>query len=129
MKAPSITPAAKAITSELPVPQPPAWAGYWTFTTAVVILAFILYVTKKGTLNTWVSFFSWTTPKAVGTTGGTAPSNSQSPAGQVLNGPAGNASIPAETPGQANPIPWGSVGKTIGDAWNSFINPNLGGAK
>jgi hypothetical protein len=117
----------QAAHGELPIPQPPAWAGYWTFTTAVIIFAFILYVTKKGTVGTWLGFFSWSTPKAVGTTG--APSNSQSPVGQLLNGPTGNASIPATTPGQANAIPWGQVGSGISSWWNSFINPNLGGAK
>jgi hypothetical protein len=102
---------------------PPAWAGYWTFVTATIILAFILYVTKKGHLSTWIGFFSWTSPAPVGNTGGSAPSNTtQGVVGQILNGPTGNASIPATTPGQANAIPWSSVGSSVWSAAGSFLN-------
>lgn len=54
------------------LPGPPAWAGYWTFVTATIILAFMFYTAKHGTLNTWVGFFSWKSPAPIGTTGGPA---------------------------------------------------------
>jgi uncharacterized integral membrane protein len=60
------TPSAKAIHSQLPIPQPPQWSGYWTFVTALILFMFVLYVAQKGTLTTWLSFFAWTTPQPVG---------------------------------------------------------------
>lgn len=119
-----ITQSAQTAHGQLEVlPQAPAWSGYWTFVTATIIFAFILYLAQKSRLNAWIAFFSWSTPAQVGTTG--APSNSQTTGQQLLNGPAGNASIPATTPGQANAIPWGQVGSTISKTWNSFINPGF----
>jgi hypothetical protein len=33
------------------VPAPPAWAGYWTWVSAVIILMFVLYLAQKGRLG------------------------------------------------------------------------------
>jgi hypothetical protein len=57
------------------LPQAPSWAGYWTFVTAAIIVMFVLFVAKKGTLSTWIGFLSWSTPLPLGTptASGTSP--------------------------------------------------------
>jgi hypothetical protein len=57
----TVTPAAQAATSAAGLPDAPAWAGYWTWVTAVILLMFVLYTAQKGTLSTWLGFFTWST--------------------------------------------------------------------
>lgn len=76
------TPHVKAVHSELPIPQPVEWAGYWTFVTATIIIMFLLFIAEKGTLSTWIGFFSWTNPAQVGSaTGDQSQTNPQNAAG------------------------------------------------
>lgn len=62
---------ARPIHAATGAPAPPEWAGYWTFVTAAILVGFVLFITKKGTLSTWIGFFSWATPsnEAPATTG------------------------------------------------------------
>ena len=82
--------------SGLPGASPPAWSGYWTFVTATIIIMFVLFVAKKGTLGTWIGFLSWSAPKSLtaapsdsavsGTTGQSLGDKIMSlPWGQILN--------------------------------------------
>jgi hypothetical protein len=59
------TPAAQAATSAAGLPSPPAWAGYWTFVSATLILAFVLYLAKHGRLAAWLAFFTPQTPAPI----------------------------------------------------------------
>lgn len=65
------TPAARAATGAAGLPAPPAWAGYWTFVTATIILAFVLYLAKHGRLSVWLAFFTPQTPATLGAATGT----------------------------------------------------------
>jgi hypothetical protein len=127
----------QAAHGELPLPQAPSYVGYWTFVTATIILAFVLYLAQKNRLGVWLAFFSWSNPLPVGTTGqtstaanpnvGTVVGATATQPGLNLNNPfagipglgtefqsllPGNSqgSATQSTPGQANPIPWGQVG-------------------
>lgn len=124
----NLTSHVKAVHTAIGLPSAPSWAGYWNFVSATIILAFILYTAQKGTLHTWIGFFGWSTPQPVGSASAT-PSNNQTAVQQLMNGPAGNASIPAQTPGQATPIPWSQVFPNIKSGWSAIINPSfLGGS-
>lgn len=59
------TPLARATTSAAGLAAPPAWAGYWTFVTATIILAFVLYLAKHGRLSVWLAFFTPQTPAQI----------------------------------------------------------------
>lgn len=59
------TPVARAATGAAGLPAPPAWAGYWTFVSATLILAFVLYLAKHGRLSTWLAFFTPQAPAAI----------------------------------------------------------------
>ena len=39
-------------------PAPPEWAGYWTFVTATILVAFVLFLAGKGTLSKWLGLFN-----------------------------------------------------------------------
>ena len=146
------TSAIRGVHSELPLPQPPAYGGYWSFVSASLILLFVLYLAANNRLGVWIAFFSWTKPGVIATatdagssTGQTATSGNPN-IGTVVGAGAGQpginlnnpfAGIPGigggfqtllpgnsngsgtqSTPGQANPIPWGSVG-----TWLQGLNP------
>lgn len=106
------------------LPSAPSWAGYWNWTTGLLIVMFILYLAKNNRLSVWIAFLGWGTPKSVSSAANTA--TSQGVLGQILNGPTGNAAIPATTPGQANAIPWGSVGNSVVNGASSFLNSGAG---
>lgn len=118
-------PAAQAV-----LPAAPGYGGYWNYVTAV-----------KGTLHTWLGFFSWSSPQPLSTastsggssnpvstvtgalnaalnasqTAGLAVNQAATAAGQQLvAGPTANAQIPATTPGLANAIPGlGNIGSWL----------------
>lgn len=62
---------------ELPLPQAPAWAGYWTFVTGTIIVMFILFTAKKGSLQQWLQFLWWTQPQPLASAGGAPASQAQ----------------------------------------------------
>jgi hypothetical protein len=68
--------AARAGLDNAGVPAKPAWAGYWTWVAAVIIIMFVLYLAQKGRLGVWLAFFSWTSPAQIATTGATSTSSS-----------------------------------------------------
>jgi hypothetical protein len=45
--------------AQLAVPLPTNYGGYWIFVVATIMGLFVLYVAKKGTLATWISFFTY----------------------------------------------------------------------
>lgn len=79
------TPAARAATTAAGLPSPPAWAGYWTFVTATLILAFVLYLAKHGRLATWLAFFTPQTPAPIASVD--ASGTQGTPIGSVLGLP------------------------------------------
>jgi len=64
-------------------PAPPEWAGYWTFVTATILIAFVLFLAGKGTLSKWLGLFNLGALKPL-SLGSGAPS-ATNPPGQIMN--------------------------------------------
>jgi hypothetical protein len=75
------------------IPEPPEWAGYWTFVTATIIISFVLFLAEKNRLSLWMSFFTWTTQAAPSATGNQ--SQTTAPASGGSGGVPGLATNPA----------------------------------
>ena len=110
------------------LPRPPSWAGYWTFVSATIIIMFILFTAKKGTLGKWIGFLSWTTPQTVGQATGdqstTNPQTSGSGASTPQNvvGTVGNAVGSMVGTGPANTTtPQGVLTGTITNIWSQIL--------
>jgi len=120
------TPVAKAATGAVGF-EPPSWAGYWTFVTATLILAFVLYLAKHGRLSVWLAFFTPQTPAPIANATGADSSAGASAA------PSTNAN-PNATP--ANPltgaipsyIPGSSAGNFLTNFGTFLLHP-LSGTK
>jgi hypothetical protein len=129
------TPAARAATSSLGV-EAPAWAGYWTFVTASIILAFVLYLAQKGRLSVWLAFFTPQTPAQIAsaTNAGVASGSSGNPIGTVLGIPGvttlspGATGITQSPTGQqilnpGAPFDFGGAASGIGNAIKNLLSP------
>src|SRR5208283_351394 len=111
MSAGRVTAAAASLSKGTPLPSAPAWAGYWTWTTAVVLIMFVLFVARKGTLQNWIAFFTWSTPPPLGS--GTGGSGSSGGAGTVT--PSGIPGVPGVN--WSNPFAGTPV---LGGAWETL---------
>lgn len=80
------TAGAQAVTQTAGLPAAPSWAGYWTWVAAIVMLMFILYTAKKGTLATWFGFFTWQTPATPTVTNSQGATSLLSGATSIANG-------------------------------------------
>src|SRR5271166_5130526 len=71
-------------------PAPPEWAGYWTFVTATILIAFVLFLAgKTGSdgkpeLGKWLALFNLGAIKPLALSGAGAPS-ATNPPGQIMN--------------------------------------------
>ena len=95
-------------------PAPPEWAGYWTFVTAVIMVAFILFLAGKGTLSKWLGLFNLGAIKPLSLTGVTGAQTGQ-PVGTV-NTPLG------AVPGVTTLSP-GASGIIVGPGGGEVMNP------
>jgi|SRR5271166_1987306 len=113
------------------IPAPPEWAGYWTFVTATILFAFVLFLAGKGTLSKWLGLLNLGSIRSLslGSTGATQ----GQPVGTV-NTPLGSLSgVTTLSPG-ASGILQGAGGTEVlnpGAAFNPFtyLPSFLGGSK
>lgn len=123
----------EAIHRDVGLPTGPSWAGYWTFVTATIFLMFVLFLAKKGTLGTWIGFFSWSNPVALGseaggaTTGATSPAPGSDPSkGTPVGTVLGMPGVTTLSPG-ASGIVQGQGGTELLNPGPAFTLPSLSG--
>lgn len=113
-----ITAVAQSGSRAIGVPAAPAWAGYWNWTSGLVILMFILYLAKNNRLSTWVAFLGWGAPSQVASAG-----NSASGGGQTLGG-----LVSGSVPGQGGPFAGGATDPVAGSVTQALgALPTLSG--
>ena len=110
MAVPSV---AKPFHAATGAPAPPEWAGYWSFVTATVLVAFVLFLAGKGTLSKWLALFNLGAikPLSLGVSG----AQTGQPVGTV-NTPVGSV------PGVTTLSP-GASGITAGPGGTETMNP------
>lgn len=105
------------------LPTAPAWAGYWNFTTGLIIVMFILYLAKNNRLSTWVAFLGWGTPKQIASASNAATPSASSGTPQTLGG------LLSGAPGQGGPFAGGSTDPVAGSVTQALkALPSLSGA-
>lgn len=129
------TSAVRGVHSQLPLPQPPSYGGYWSFVSASMILLFILYLAANNRLGVWLAFFSWTAPQSVGTATNTGSGSSIPSAGTItpssIPGVPGISSNPlAGIPYLGGLVQWltGAGATTATPAPTTGLLPAIGGA-
>jgi len=102
----------------LPGASPPAWSGYWTFVTATIVVMFILFVARKGTLGKWISFLSWTSPQSLTAASGSNASGT-GPSGVTSSGLPGVPSVNTQSATTGTP--------SLGDIFSGNLPALVGG--
>lgn len=115
------TSAVRGVHSQLPLPQPPSYGGYWSFVSASLILLFILYLAANNRLGVWLAFFSWTAPQSIGTaTNAGVPTQAAAAGaavGSALTGGTGTGAALGATTGAA-----ASTLQGISNTWGSTFS-------
>jgi hypothetical protein len=110
----------QAAHSELPIPQAPAWAGYWTFVTAIVLFMFVIYTAQKGTLSAWIGFLGWSSPADIGSATGQTSTAANPVVGTVVRATPGQPGLNLNNPVAGIP--------GLGTAFQSLLPGNSQGS-
>jgi len=93
---------------------PPEWAGYWSFVTATVLIAFVLFLAGKGTLSKWLGLFNLGAIKPLSLTGTTGAQTGQ---------PVGTVNTPVGSVSGVTTLSPGASGITVGPGGTEQMNP------